>query len=60
MLPSPLENRFEHWPCQASGLGILLTWVIGSEEDLVIGKKIFITMSELHLGRRLYPLKENL
>jgi len=53
MAPCPFENRFEHWPCQASSLGILLTWVIGSEEDFAIRKQIFRAMSELHFGRRL-------
>ncbi len=42
---------FEHWLSQALSLDVLLTWVIGDKEDFVIGKQIFMTMSELRLGR---------
>ena len=60
MAPYVLENGFEHWSCQASSLGILLTWVIGGDEDFAIGKWICMTMSELHLVRRLCLTKGGL
>jgi hypothetical protein len=60
MPPHPLENRVEHRPCQASGLGILLTWVIGNQEDRAIGEPVLMAMSELHLLRGPHPPKHDL
>lgn len=49
--PCPFENMFEHWLSQALSLGVLLTWLMGGKGDFTVGKQIFMTMSELRLGR---------
>ena len=60
MAPCPFENMFEHWLSQALSLDVLLTWVIRDKEDFVIGKQIFMTMSELRLGSGRSVLKYDL